>query len=324
MSKHLTASKFMLFLIIWFIAVQLVMSVVLVSLENSRGLDIDAVVASPWYIVAIQLAALLLPLFIWIAIKKDSFKANMPNWSLGGKNIAIIVALSFLLQPAMMLVSGISSLFFTNYVSEMIYSFMEYPLWLILLATAVTPAVCEELVFRGYIQTQHKDRTIKQAAILNGLFFAIIHLNMQQFAYAFVMGVIFVYMVHYTRSIWAGIFPHFIVNATQGILGRWAFSTDFFDEAPYLYAEELPLDGVNSDLAGVIVLGVIVLLLSPVIYMLFRSFVRHNRWRVESEHVNQPTDDTSPLTDTRPAFFDRFTVAVIAIFIGFVVLISFI
>jgi len=360
MKKHLTGSKFMLFLLIWFVVAQLLIVGVLQVFASVYDLDINAISASPWLIIVTQLTALLLPLFVWLYIKKDSFKKNMPNWALGTKNIVIITLLSFLLQPVMMTVSGISSLFFTNYVSETIYAFMEYPLWLIILAMAVTPAVVEELVFRGYLQTQHQDRNIHQAALLNGLFFGIIHLNMQQFAYAFFMGIIFAYMVYYTRSIWAGILPHFIVNATQGIIGRLAFAPGAYETLAQVEPERL-ITSVSPEVEAIIIIGIFALMLSPIIFVLARAFVRHNRWRVKYLHQEQPAEmprydeyyanqanamhtasphlhprqwpypsenesadgQAYPPAGWKPPFFDRYAIWVIIIFIAFTAMMLF-
>jgi len=150
-------NKFMLFLLVWYIVVSLVITGAIDALNNANIANLDALIASPWLIIGMQTLGLLLPLFLWIYMKKDSFMANMPRMPLGGTNILIIIMLGFFLQPVMMLVSGISSLFFTNHVSVMMYDFMQQPIWLILLAMAVTPAVIEELVFRGYLQSQHSN-----------------------------------------------------------------------------------------------------------------------------------------------------------------------
>jgi len=325
MNKHLTGSKFMLFLLLWFIVMQLLSSGVLMALENAYLLDINAVITSPWYIVTLQLGVLLFPLFLWLFIKRDNIKHHLPNIPLGSKNILIIVVLSFFLQPAMMTISGISSLFFNNYVSDMIYSFMEQPLWLILIATAVTPAVCEELVFRGYIQSQHQDRSIKQAAILNGLFFGIIHLNMQQFAYAFAMGIVFAYLVYFTKNIWAGIIPHFIVNATQGILGRWAFSVASTEVA--YYAAE------TGQYSAIIIMGVFTLFTAPVVFILFRSLWRDYKERFEPQVPTENPYYQDPQFDVNkpqvemickdPPFFDRYVVGIVVIFVLFMLMIHF-
>jgi len=284
-------SKFMLFLMIWAILFLIGFMFVAVVVSVVADFDIDTVVSaitSPWGTIAYQLAVFILPLAIWMGIRREPARLSFPAAKLDGKNIVILVALSFLLQPIMMLISGISGLFFNNDVAELMYAFQRHPFWLQLLAIAVTPAICEELVFRGYIQSKYRDQTIKKAALINGLFFAIMHLNLQQFAYTFVLGVIFAYMVHYTRSIWAGILPHFIVNGTQVTLGRIVFAVAPEYTGTPQYSGELidALYGalpISPEVQGIIFLGVITLILSPVVFVLFREFIRHNKWQVEGD-----------------------------------------
>ena len=333
MRKDLTGSKFMLYLVIWNIIVREILFGVLAVLQNADVLDTNALRTSPWFLIGTQLLIFILPLGIWLAFKKEPLR--MPNWKLGGKNILIIVALSFLMQPAMMMISMISAQFFHNYIPDVLYNFMQYPAWLMLVAIAVTPAICEEVVFRGYLQAQHRDYSIRNAALLNGLFFAIIHFNLQQFAYAFAMGIIFAYMVHYTRSIWAAILPHFIINATQATWGRLALATEVAEDVPEPTTREV-----------FIVFGVIVLVLMPLVVLLFRAFVNHNRWRLtakeqygndavavthDNEYVHDensgqnrdsimvaPAETTEPQPDiptTPPSRFDPYAIAVVAIFI---------
>jgi len=311
----------MLFLIIWFILAQFIFAGAIYTLDAATDINTTALMLSPWYIIGLQLTVLVLPLFVWLFLKKDSIKPHLPNWKLGKRNIILLIALSFFIQPAMMFISGISGLFSPNIVSDMIYSFMEHPLWLILLATAVTPAICEELVFRGYLQSQHRDRSIKQAAILNGLFFAIIHLNLQQFAYTFVLGVAFAYLVYYTRNIWAAIIPHFIVNATQGILGRLAFSVDltYLQEATGQAEPQRLISSITPEAEAIIIMGVITLLVSPIIYTLFKEIIVHNKWRVQD---HSPFAPSAPPPPTKPPFLDRYAICVIVIYVAFMLLIN--
>jgi len=285
MRKGNEGSKFMLFLMIWsiFALFAIVFALGIASVILDREIDeVLGILSSPWGLMFSQFIMFIVPLALWIPLRGEKFKPNFPSKKLGGKNIIILVVISFLIQPLMMFISGISAQFFTNDVAALMYNFQRYPFVLQLIAIAVTPAICEELVFRGYIQEKYRNHTINKAALINGLFFAIIHLNLQQFAYAFAMGVIFAYAVHYTRSIWAGIIPHFIVNGTQVTLSRvvHALPEPYVDQ----YAEELlaaiPL---SDDAMGIIMLGVISLVLTPVVYLLFRELAKHNSWRVAGE-----------------------------------------
>ena len=323
MRKDLTGSKFMLFLLCWYVISIVITSFVIDWLYTYRDVNARAFVATPWFMISNQLVNLILPLMVWLLIKREKLRICMPNMKLGRKNILLIIGISLVLQPLMMLISAISGLFFTNNVSEVMYDFMQYPYWLILVAIAVTPAICEELVFRGYLQAKQDKSAFYKAALLNGLFFAIIHLSLQQFAYAFLMGIVFAYMVHYTRSIWAGILSHFIINASQVSLARAIFSIEPLDYEAAAEAEAaLAALPISPEAIMIIFFAILAMCLSPLKLMLFKSFFNHNKERIaETENTEadevEVTEDQVP--ENRPVRFrqkvDVYAIAVVVIFI---------
>ena len=150
------------------------------------------------------------------------------------------------------------------------------PLLMGLLIVAVTPAICEEVAFRGYMQARQRTWPLWRMALVNGLFFGIIHMNLHQFAYAFVLGAVFVLMVHYTRTVWAAMLSHFIINGTQLLLfmaaqrmGRATAALDTMPEGVLLS------QGVMAVLSA-LALSVMFL---PVAALLFWAFVCHNNQR---------------------------------------------
>jgi len=206
-------SAFMLYLVIFFLVSQLLLAIVIQLFPG--------VLFNPlWFVIIAQLVSLILPLFIWLKIKNDKFSRHMPRQPLGARNMVHTLLLSFLILPTMWLVSGISSLFVENNISEFLGSFEAPPLWLMLLAIAVTPGIVEEVVFRGYVQSTQHGQGVKKIVLMNGLFFAIIHLDIHQFFYTFALGAVFAYMVYYTKNIWAGIIPHFIVNGVNVLISH--------------------------------------------------------------------------------------------------------
>jgi len=169
----------------------------------------------------------------------------------------------------MMLISGIASIFVTNPVSRFAEQLTSLPFFVGLLIIAVTPAICEEWIFRGYIQSHYSELPIRTTAIINGLFFGIIHLTLHQFPYAFLMGVIFAYMVYYTRSVYAGIWAHFAVNAMQFFL---LYTASLLPEAPPPAAD---ID-IRTTLMQLLTTAIIFL---PGAIILLSVFVSHNRHR---------------------------------------------
>ncbi|MBW3627831.1 MAG: ABC transporter permease subunit [Gemmatimonadetes bacterium] len=93
--------------------------------------------------------------------------------------------------------------------------------WLILLI-AITPAICEELVFRGVLlQGLSRELSMQKAVIGSALVFAAFHLSFEtviRFLPTFWLGLLMAYVVWHTRSLFASMLMHFINNATAVVL----------------------------------------------------------------------------------------------------------
>jgi len=335
------ASVFMLFLLVFWLIIQLGLGVAIGAayiLERPINL-MDHL----YVMILLQLIGLLLPLFLWLIITKDSFNRNMPNRPLGITNAVLLVIMSLLIVPAVMLISAISSLFVTNDVAVLLQSLNTQPWWLMMLVFAVTPGVVEELVFRGYIQSNTRG-SIAKIAILNGFLFAIMHLNPHQFVYTFVLGIIFAYMVYYTKSIWAGIIPHFLINGINVTLSHWAMGAvnNGYEYAEYeptlaqqLYEIFAPTNpdfaqrayewayNVNIDLLLIGVLGIFAVFTTAGFAGVFVAFVSHNRKKSKVLEVSQ-NEAVQPEPDEPPKRFkmDWWLVGVVAIYL-FVVIMPF-
>lgn len=76
---------------------------------------------------------------------------------------------------------------------------------------ALLPAVFEEIFFRRIILTKQKG-SVFSICILNGLLFALYHLNVVQFFYQFIYGVILALISIKAKSVLPAIITHFINN----------------------------------------------------------------------------------------------------------------
>jgi membrane protease YdiL (CAAX protease family) len=84
---------------------------------------------------------------------------------------------------------------------------------LIVAVVAVTPAVCEEVFFRGFLQRSFELRYNKViGAILAAVFFAFMHMNPFGTVALFILGFYFGYAVYKTDSILVGMLLHFLNN----------------------------------------------------------------------------------------------------------------
>ena len=80
---------------------------------------------------------------------------------------------------------------------------------------AVFPAIFEEITCRGIFLSGYRGVNLYTAALLNGLYFGMLHMNMQQFVYAFAFGFLCCLLVIGADSIWASVLAHFIINGVQ-------------------------------------------------------------------------------------------------------------
>lgn len=97
----------------------------------------------------------------------------------------------------------------------------ERLVWLLLLV-AVTPAICEELVFRGVLlQGLAKEWTMPRAVAVSALVFGAFHLSFEtaiRFLPTLWLGLLFGYAVWHTRSLYTSMLMHFLNNAVAVLL----------------------------------------------------------------------------------------------------------
>jgi membrane protease YdiL (CAAX protease family) len=80
------------------------------------------------------------------------------------------------------------------------------------------PAIFEELFFRGVVLRAYERRSPVTAVIMSSLIFAIMHGNLQQLVYAFLLGIILGTVTILTDSLLASVLMHFTLNGISVII----------------------------------------------------------------------------------------------------------
>ena len=95
--------------------------------------------------------------------------------------------------------------------------------WMVLLVLALTPAICEELAFRGFILSGMRHTGHRWGAIFgSALFFGAAHGILQQSISAAVMGIVLGYLVVQTGSLLTSILFHLLYNSASMMLVLFA------------------------------------------------------------------------------------------------------
>lgn len=100
-----------------------------------------------------------------------------------------------------------------------------------LLLTALLPGICEEILHRGfYLRGCVKQGYTRYGLIFSSILFGLMHLNIQQFFYATIIGALMGIVVIVTDSIYPAMIIHFMNNALSvlfayGVAYNWPFAT---------------------------------------------------------------------------------------------------
>lgn len=209
-----------------------------------------------------------IPLLVFVKTSKKDPRDVLFSNPLSILSILLIIVFSFLIQPTLYFLSGLSSLIFPNEVSVYLASYTDMGTLPLIFCIGILPAVFEELCYRGAIFSSYGNVGIKKAALMCGFIFAIAHLSAQQFLYAFFMGVIFSLMVYYTKSVYSSMICHFITNSLQVIMLKAAMSS------PVEAVAEAESTAMLISQVGT--LGVIAVASLPLLVLVALTFVKVN------------------------------------------------
>lgn len=164
---------------------------------------------------------LLLPSVLYMAFLKDDSVGDVGVTKVSPLTTFLTVIFTFCIIPLVSLINMLSSFFVENSVDATLSRTVQgNPLLINLILIAFIPAVVEEIIFRGLIFNGYKKRNPLKAALLSAVLFGLIHMNINQFSYAFVIGIIFAFLVYVTGSIIPTIIAHFVVNGTSVVLAH--------------------------------------------------------------------------------------------------------
>lgn len=272
-----------------FIPALFVSSIVLTILAGTV-IAVTGVNIPLWGSYLISQAIVLLPALVYVAVHKINIIACMPYRKLRISDGLLSLLLGYTLIPLMLFINSVSGLFSTNYVQGSVQELVAYPFWLQLLIIAVLPACVEEFVFRGLIYHSYRKNGILGAAVLSGLVFGLMHLNINQLSYAAVMGIIFALLVEATGSMYSSMLAHFAANSYSVILMQLVSMTSNGSELleQSAQAAESSMSSIPVIIAQLVMLGLVAAGFLGIAYLLFKKIaVRNGRWEYLKEQLHK-------------------------------------
>lgn len=208
--------------------------------------------SSPYFmLVFAQVVLVFGPVLIFLLTQPGFWKNSLYLKNPGFVNLIMAVILTLMLIPTVSLLNLLSMFFVQNQIADTVLSLTSYPYFSVILVLAIFPGIFEELSTRFILLNNYRHKPYYIACIMSGLFFGILHLNVNQFIYAFVLGVVFAFMVQITESIYTSIAMHIALNTTTFSLS-YLFSQqnsaellDKLNDAVPAWTEVLSLLGVN-------------------------------------------------------------------------------
>lgn len=197
-------------------------------------------------------------------------------------SLLLIVLFTFLSMPLVTVLNAFSMLFAENAVISMESGILEVGFPGMLFLIGVYGPFCEEFVFRGMIfHGYKKSGSTFWAILLSSLLFGLMHMNINQAIYAFVIGILLALLAEATGSLWGSIFCHMVFNSSQVAL---MFSTQWLQNSVYgEVLEESGEAGITPDmlLMGISVYLIIAAITTPLAFCVL-AYIAKRQGREEN------------------------------------------
>lgn len=184
--------------------------------------------------------AMVLPCVIYLVRRNVSLRDSIGLMPLGGMQWLLLLPLAVCVNRIAEYLNLVSQLFTENQVSNhMAELVLQYPFPIAFFVIAVAPAVCEELIYRGALYHRYRKNGVCLAVLLSGFLFGIMHMNLNQFCYGFVVGALFALINEAAGSFLPGVFLHMFINGRSVVLSYVLMNDSERLGEQYMEAEEV-------------------------------------------------------------------------------------
>ena len=261
-------------LIVSYVFLSSLVSLLMVVAINQLGIHIPG-----WVSYVISEAVIIVIGLIYIAVMGISIKRDMQYHIIAFKDVIVSILAGYMMIPMVLFINNVSMLFSKNYLEAASQTLLTYPFVVQIILMAVIPALVEEFIFRGLFYGTYRKCGILKGALMSGLVFGLFHLNINQFCYAFVIGVVFAFLVEATGSIWSSVLAHFAINTYSITIIQLLKITGTYDTMQEAAGETVvQSSSISMLLTLAMLLGVSIGFMS-LVYLCIKKMAQHNgRW----------------------------------------------
>lgn len=162
---------------------------------------------------------LLVPAFIFVSKGKVNLASQLHIKGVRLSTVLLVIVYHICCYPAVIAMNALTLAVSNNAALDITEQFLgesKLAMWLFI---GVIGPVVEELIFRGVILGGLRTTgRIFSAIVLSALLFALIHMNLNQFSYTFVMGIYWGLLAEATGSLIPSMICHVIINSVSVIM----------------------------------------------------------------------------------------------------------
>lgn len=220
-----------------------------------------------------QYLIILTPTIVYLKIRGYSLKSVLKLNKISLKQAVLIPLIVIFSYPVAVFLNYLLVLLLSNFMElrpipiPIPQNSGEFLMSLIIIS--ISPAICEEVLFRGMIMSSYNKLGKKSAILISAILFGIYHFNIQNLLGPIFLGIIFGYMVYKTGSIFTSMIAHGVNNAIALTISY--FLVDKLDNIP-IQAEAIDMSsGPLVTILSLIIGGVFALISGIVALSLYKA-----------------------------------------------------
>ncbi|XME00937.1 lysostaphin resistance A-like protein [Lachnospiraceae bacterium C1.1] len=178
----------------------------------------------PWAQLPVEMALsfgevlILIPLLLLTAFFKVDIRDTFRIKRVRIPTLILVIPFTFMLYPIIGACNAFTLIFTDNVVVSASQTIRSLPFAVTFFIMSLFGPFTEEITFRGAEYAGLKSNgNIRTAILVQALMFGLMHLNLNQFLYAFVIGIAFGVLSEVTGSVLPGFFAHAIINGTSTV-----------------------------------------------------------------------------------------------------------